>query len=121
MPRTRAAGSPVCALVGVTLALSFFNVAHAQCTPGWQPANASSNMDGLIRWLKMWDPDGSGPQAPVLVAGGDFNNAGAASASHVATWDGSGWSALDVGVNGPVYCIASLDSNNHLYVVGASF
>ena len=41
-----------------------------------------------------------------LYAGGEFNQAGSVAASNVARWNGTGWSALGAGVNGPVYALA---------------
>jgi hypothetical protein len=37
-----------------------------------------------------------------LYAGGDFETAGAVSATNIAKWNGSAWSALDSGLNGVV-------------------
>ncbi len=98
--------------------------ANAQCASGWIPGSANSDMSALIRWLDLWDADGPGPIAPVLVAAGDFNgagSAGSAEAAYVASWDGANWSPLGLGLNGPGYCLTSLTSNNRLYVAGASF
>src|SRR5262245_36393918 len=41
--------------------------------------------------------DGGGP---LLYAGGDFTSAGGVAANHIASWDGSGWSALGSGLGG---------------------
>jgi len=48
--------------------------------------------------------------------GGDFTSAGGISAPHVARWDGSQWSALGTGTDGPVY--AMVWAGNVLYVGG---
>jgi hypothetical protein len=111
------------ALALSTLLLSC-SALHAQCTPGWVAGTPNSDMNGIIRWLRMWDKDGKGPQEPVLVASGDFfgeNGAGTATANRVATWNGKSWSPLGDGLDGGGYCLASLSSNNSLYVVGAGF
>jgi hypothetical protein len=41
-----------------------------------------------------------------LYAGGDFSNAGGVSATFIAKWDGSAWSALGSGVVCPVFALA---------------
>lgn len=122
MPRMLASVSSLIAAAALATTFGFsVQSASAQCASGWQPGTANSDMDGLIRWLRSWDPDGNGPLSPVLAAGGDFTTAGTASASRIATWDGSNWSALDSGINGSVYCLTSLSSNNRLFASGASF
>ncbi len=98
--------------------------ASAQCVSGWQAGTTNSDMSGAIRWLRMWDPDGAGAAAPVLVASGDFtgaNSAGTATASRIASWDGANWSALGTGLDGSGYCLATTSGDNHLYVAGTSF
>jgi len=119
LPRTRLTVALLLSVSGLSSTAAF-----AQCSSGWIPGDANSDMNGLVRWLDMWDADGPGPIAPVLVAAGDFfgaNGAGAAEANYIASWDGSGWSPLGSGLNGPGYCLTSLSSNNRLYVSGTSF
>lgn len=59
--------------------------------------------------LSVFD-DGSGP---ALHAGGSFTEAGTLfnpiSANNIAKWNGSHWSNLDLGVNGPVYSMTVFD------------
>ncbi len=124
MPRLFQTVTPVAVLFACTAIGALVSPAHAQCVEGWLPGTPNSDMNGSIRWLRMWDPDGAGKQSPVLVAAGDFfgpNGAGIANANRIATWDGANWSALGDGLDGGGYCVTSLDSNNHLYVVGAGF
>lgn len=125
MPRRNSPTRPVAALCLAGLALGATPLAaSATCVSGWLPGTANSNMSGSIRWLSMWDPDGAGAAAPVLVAAGDFNgtnSAGFASANYVASWDGANWSALGSGLNGNAYCLTSLSSTNELFVCGVSF
>ena len=81
-----------------------------------------------------WTPLGAGiqPNAPAwdqsvsalavlsngeLVAAGTFTAAGNAAASNIARWNGSSWSALGAGTNGPVYALA-VQSNGDLLVGG---
>ena len=100
------------------------SAATAQCTPGWLAGGANSNMNGLIRGLHTWDPDGDGPQPVQLVAVGDFfgaNSAGTASANRIAAWDGENWSAFGDGIDAGVYSVTSLSATNNLYVAGAGF
>ncbi|MHC1727311.1 MAG: hypothetical protein AB9866_15115 [Syntrophobacteraceae bacterium] len=52
-----------------------------------------------------------------LYAGGYFSTAGGATASHIARWDGSAWSALGSGMNAKVLALA-LDGSGNLYVGG---
>jgi hypothetical protein len=59
-------------------------------------------LDGPVRALAIWDPDGPGPLPALLVAGGDFVHAGADSTGQVtvngvAAWNGTAWSALGSG------------------------
>ena len=51
-----------------------------------------------------------------IYAGGDFSRAGTLSASGVAKWDGTTWSALGSGVDDVVYAIAT--SGGNLYAMG---
>lgn len=125
MPCTSRAVSFSIPMMAMAAAISCVSgTANADCTPGWQPATAASNVGASIRWLTMWDPDGAGPAAPVLVASGDFNAAapaGTSSATNVAVWNGSNWSDLGGGLDGPGYSLTSTSADNNLFVCGASF
>src|SRR5262249_37347402 len=64
--------------------------------------------------------DGGGP---ALYAGGAFTGAGV-SASRIARWDGSGWSALNSGTSGAVNVLAVFDDgtcSGPALVAGGSF
>jgi hypothetical protein len=68
--------------------------------------------------LVVHDLDGSGPQAPSLVAGGWFERAGGAVVRSLARWDGGSWSDVSGGVSiesparaGQVLGLASHDSD----------
>ncbi len=63
----------------------------------WAPVGSADGMTGSVSALAVFD-DGTGP---ALYAGGDFHTAGGTSASGIAEWDGSSWSALGSGVDGP--------------------
>lgn len=59
-------------------------------------------VDGPVRALETWDPDGMGPATPQLVVGGKFAIAGDTVANNIAMWDPSSglWSALGTGIGG---------------------
>ena len=63
-----------------------------------------------VRAVVTFDEDGTGPNAPRLFAGGDFNLAGGVSANYVAHWDGSAWSAVG-NVGGIVNALAAFDED----------
>jgi hypothetical protein len=100
-------------------------------TAGGVSANHIAMWDG-----SSWSPLGSGMNGSAwphdvyalaldgsrnLYAGGWFTAAGSVSANHVAMWDGSCWSALGSGMDGPngptVYALAP-DGSGGLYVGG---
>ena len=92
-------------------------VSLAQCTGVW--VNSPTGFNGVVHALTSWDPDGGGPAAPVLVAGGDFTNASSVAAQHIAQWSGSAWQSLGSGIGGAfdsVYALASF--NNQLFAGG---
>jgi hypothetical protein len=62
--------------------------------------------------------DGTGP---ALYAGGFFRSAGGSTANYIARWNGSSWSALGGGMNGPVGALATYDDGGGpaLYAGGA--
>jgi len=60
----------------------------------------STGVDGTIRALAVFDPDGRGPGLPRLYAAGTFTTAGGVAANGIASWDGSTWSALGNGTLG---------------------
>jgi HYR domain-containing protein len=70
-----------------------------------------------VQALAVFD-DGNGP---ALYAAGTFNTVGGVSATNIARWDGFGWSALGVGVNGFATSLAVHDdgSGPALFVGGA--
>ena len=71
--------------------------ANAQCTGQWTGAGLPG-VDGEVLASTLWDPDGAGPQPPVLVVGGDFRIAGSAISPKIAAWNGASWSALGPGL-----------------------
>lgn len=90
---------------------------------------------GIARWDgSAWSTVGDGPPDndvdclvsfeseahQYLYAGGSFTSIGGVPAAHIARWDGSSWSPLGDGLDGPVYAIAEFDdgSGPALYAVG---
>ena len=53
-----------------------------------------------------------------ILAGGNFTTAGDVSASRIARWSGSSWSALGSGLNGSVNTLA-VDSSGNVYAGGS--
>ena len=93
--------------------------AAAQCTPGWQPGTASTDLPASVRHLYVFDADGAGGADGMLMAGGDFLNVGPGAASHIVAWNGSDWVGLGSGTNGPVYWMTAHEGG--LVVCGTSF
>lgn len=54
-------------------------------------AGGTNGVNGAISDLTVFDPDGSGPNSPMLVAGGFFATAGGVACSNIAAWNGSVW------------------------------
>lgn len=90
---------------------------------------------GIARWDgSAWSTVGDGPPDndvdclvsfeseahQYLYAGGSFTSIGGVPAAHIARWDGSSWSPLGDGLDGPVYAIAEFDdgSGPALYAAG---
>src|SRR5207302_4298044 len=62
-----------------------------------------TGFNGTVNALIAWDPDGSGPLAARLLAGGNFTTASGISISHLAWWDGVQWQPFEGGaINGNV-------------------
>jgi Immunoglobulin domain len=74
----------------------------------FQPLSTGMNND--VWALTVWDPDGSGPIQPQLVAGGSFTTAGGTTVNRVARWDGAAWQPLGSGAaNGSVLALSVYD------------
>jgi hypothetical protein len=76
----------------------------------------SSALNGDTRALAVFD-DGGGPD---VYAGGAFTSAEGVSANYIAGWDGSGWSALGLGMDNQVYALSAFDDGGgpELYAGG---
>src|SRR6185436_15361802 len=90
--------SVLCSLATAALSAA----AAAQCGPQWLPAPAALGPSGTVRAVTMWDPDGPGPRAPMLIIGGAFTTAGGATVNNIAAWNGETWTSLAGGVTGSV-------------------
>lgn len=74
----------------------------AQCPPAaWASMNQLPGVDASVLALTTWDPDGTGPASPELVAGGTFTAAGNVAAQRIARWNGATWQPLGAGLGGP--------------------
>ncbi|HEY3246400.1 MAG TPA: hypothetical protein VGM03_23895, partial [Phycisphaerae bacterium] len=63
--------------------------ARGQCEPQWLPGEGIPGVNGIVYATTTWDPDGDGPQLPLVVVGGSFSVAGDVLAANVAAWDGT--------------------------------
>jgi hypothetical protein len=73
----------------------------------WSALESGTNRS--VYALAVFDPDGSGPQPSVLVAGGAFWQVADLPANRVAQWTGSTWSSLGAGANDYVDALAVYD------------
>ncbi|HMN42496.1 MAG TPA: hypothetical protein PKE29_16770 [Phycisphaerales bacterium] len=87
--------------------------ARAQCPGRWLVD--LPGVEARVLALTMWDPDGSGPLSPVLVAGGDFVSTN--DINYIAFWDGTTWNPISTGMDGPVMGLF-VDSNGDLIAGG---
>jgi hypothetical protein len=105
-------------MIGFTLALLAFCPAAQTptCTPALLPT--FGGVDGEAIAAVTFD-DGSGPK---LYVGGNFATAGGISASRIAAWNGSTWSALGPGLNDSVKCMVVFnDGTGPALYVGGKF
>lgn len=77
---------------------------------GWQPVGdgTANNNSGPVSAVGTFDPDGTGPQTPWLLASGAFSKLGGVNALGIAYWNGS-WHAMSSGIPGGVRCFGSVD------------
>jgi hypothetical protein len=92
---------PRVSLISIAAAFALATIAFAQCPPpAWSAMNQVPAVNGTVRAIKTWDPDGAGPQPALVVVGGTFTWAGSA---NVAAFDGVNWLSLGTGVNDSIY------------------
>jgi hypothetical protein len=82
--------------------------AAGQCTPRWA-TYAGPQLNGAVYALATWDPDGTGPNQPVVIACGNFDHAGLIPLNYVGIWDGAVWRPMGVGVDGGTRVVSVLD------------
>ncbi len=74
----------------------------------WHPLGGG--VGGEARTMTTWDADGAGPGSDLLIVGGVFASASGVTVNRVASWNGSQWSALGLGVQGQsVDALAAFD------------
>ncbi|HET7224605.1 MAG TPA: hypothetical protein VFK69_02735 [Candidatus Eisenbacteria bacterium] len=121
-PPSRCARARRGAIIGLLAAVALGGTAHrarSQCSQ-WVAGPLGSTVvgaDSAIRAMQVWDPDGAGPAAPLLVVGGSFHSINGVAARHVATWDGLVWRALGAG---PSASVSSLAVYNGQLVAGGT-
>jgi hypothetical protein len=74
-------------------------------------------LDGPVRALAVFDPDGPGPIPELLIAGGGFSTAGGQPSPGIAAWDGQQWISMGPGTDGGVRALAVYE--NQLYLGGS--
>jgi trimeric autotransporter adhesin len=92
--------------------------ALAQCVPQWLagdsvPGPIQDGSSYTVRAMTLWDPDGSGPEMPLLVLGGTFSIPGIG-ATHLATFDPTThrWGAFAEQPNDSVTAIAVMPNGD---------
>lgn len=110
-------------LLSCTLGLAAATTAVAQtaCGTPWVPGEGVPGVNGFVSAFVEWDPDGSGPQTPVVVVGGSFEVAGGVRTANLAIWDPAtgAWSSLGTGFNAGVTALAVLPTGE--LVAGGGF
>lgn len=82
------------------LALACAATASGQC-PDWRPGSGLYG-SAVVYASTVWDPDGAGSLAPLLVAAGIFSNVNSYDGPtrySIAAWDGSAWQDLGGGIS----------------------
>ena len=112
---SRNLGAVVLALISAGMGARV--TAARDCTPAWDATIGQPGVTGPVYALAVFD-DGGGE---ALYAGGSFSQAGGTSASNIAKWNGTQWSALGTGTNNAVYALAVYDDGTGpaLYLGGA--
>jgi trimeric autotransporter adhesin len=109
------------ALATVATGLLGSAAVQSQCAPQWLPGQSVPGVNGVVRAMTEWDPDGAGPLPPRIVVAGDFTVAGDVLANRIATYDPAtgAWAALGTGMDNRVYALAVLPNGN--LVAGGEF
>lgn len=95
-------------LVAFLTLLAASSLARAQCEPVWSRGNAIAGTEGQVNATIMWDTDGSGPEGPSVVLGGEFAAAGDILTRKIVRWNPQTgrWHPLGSGLNGNVASLA---------------
>ena len=88
---------------------------------GWEEQFPAGDLDGEVLAMTVWDPDGAGPNDPVLVVGGSFTHAGGVEVNQIAQWDGKHWQPLASGISGPYRTVHALTVYNNDLIAGGDF
>ena len=88
-------------------------------TPEWLPGTGFPGTSAKVYASVQWDPDGNGPEDPLIVLGGDFQDAGNIAASRIVAFNPNtqAWNTLGDGTNNTVYCLA-VSPSGKLYAGG---
>ena len=115
-----AAGALIARCVAWASMLIATSAANAQCG-GWLAVDGVHGAATNVATMTLWDPDGTGPQQPLVVVGGQFTSAGGTAANNIATYDPAtgAWAQLGAGVNGIVRALAVLPNGD--LIAGGSF
>ena len=94
---------------------------QGQCATQWLPGDGLPGTYGPTHAATMWDPDGAGPKAPVVVLGGGFEIAGRSAAHNIVTYDPATgiWAPLGSGLDGDVFALTTLPNGD--LVAGGGF
>lgn len=93
--------------LGATTPVNPLTVAASTgCAPDWLPTFGMRPGVGAQVLASVAFDDGSGP---ALFVAGDLSFAGSTFVNHIAKWDGSQWSALGSGTNGPIAALSVFD------------
>lgn len=103
--------SPQLVAGGAFLAIAGTPLARIGAWNGVTWSGLGSGVNSFVFALSSFDPDGTGPTNPLLIAGGIFSLAGGNLANRIAAWNGSTWSALGAGLNGDVLALAEFDED----------
>src|SRR5262245_31096504 len=74
------------------------SLSRADCPYVWRAGDGRPGMSGPVYAIGSWDPDGSGPESKLLVAGGAFGYVGNLRVNGIAAWNGSRWQGLGGGL-----------------------
>src|SRR5262245_14337171 len=77
-----------CLVVALASLAQLHGLARGQCAPVWVPGSGlPAGTIGYVSTATLWDPDGPGPAAAALVAGGQFTVPGASPIANLAVCD----------------------------------